>query len=385
MNKRPISEAADFINGRAFKPSEWGREGLPIIRIQNLTGTSKVFNCFKGTVSPKNIVKRGDILISWSASLGVYRWTSNNAVLNQHIFKVVLKSGVDSSYFYYVATDALKQMVVQVHGSTMQHITKDKFDAIPISLPSEPEQKRIAGVLEKADRLRSARRYARQLPDTLLQSIFLEMFGDPVTNPYGWEVSELEEQLENIDSGWSPVCDGPRRDPSQWAILGLGSVTCGRYRPEENKQLPAKLAPKPQLEVRRGDVLITRKNTIDLVAACAFVHSTPVRLMLPDTIFRFHLSQSSHVISEYLWSLFSYPSFRKRVQSLATGSAGSMPNISKEKFLEVVLPIPPRPLQRKFAGIVQRFERLRAQQHEAEREAEHLFQTLLHRAFKGEL
>ena len=98
-------------------------------------------------------------------------------MLNQHIFKVVLKPGVDSNYFYYVATHALSQMVAQVHGSTMQHITKDKFDAIPISLPSEPEQKRIAALLEKADRLRHTRRYARQLLDTFLQSVFFEMFG----------------------------------------------------------------------------------------------------------------------------------------------------------------------------------------------------------------
>src|SRR5713101_1532434 len=163
MNKFPICEAADFINGRAFKPSEWGTEGLPIIRIQNLTGTHEAFNFFSGTVDRKNLVKRGDILISWSASLGVYRWDRNDAALNQHIFKVVLKAGVVPAYFYYVATNALNQMVAQVHGSTMQHITKDKFDAIPISLPSESEQKRIAAILERADRLRRMRRYAQQL------------------------------------------------------------------------------------------------------------------------------------------------------------------------------------------------------------------------------
>ena len=148
-NRLAICEAADFINGRAFKPAEWGTEGLPIIRIQNLTGTSETFNFFAGTVDPKNLVKRGDILISWSASLGVYRWDRKDAALNQHIFKVMLKPGVVPSYFYYVATNALNRMVAQVHGSTMQHITKDRFDAIPISLPSEPEQKRIAATLEK--------------------------------------------------------------------------------------------------------------------------------------------------------------------------------------------------------------------------------------------
>lgn len=107
--------------------------------------------------------------------------------------------------------------------------------------------------------------------------------------------------------------------------------------------------------------------------------------MLPDTIFRFSLKRSCYLKAEYLWALFSESSFRKRVQQLASGSAGSMPNISKEKLLEMLIPIPPFSLQEKFASIVQRFERLRAQQREATRQAEHLFQTLLHRAFRGDL
>ena len=83
-----LKEVADFINGRAFKPEEWGDQGLPIIRIQNLTGSSRVLNYYSGVVDEKYLVKRGDILISWSASLGVYIWEGDDAILNQHIFKV---------------------------------------------------------------------------------------------------------------------------------------------------------------------------------------------------------------------------------------------------------------------------------------------------------
>lgn len=85
-----LGNVATYINGYAFKPSDWAEDGTPIIRIQDLTGNSYQMNRFKGIVDSKYDVNSGDVLISWSASLGVYVWNRGNAVLNQHIFKVVL-------------------------------------------------------------------------------------------------------------------------------------------------------------------------------------------------------------------------------------------------------------------------------------------------------
>ena len=87
------------------------------------------------------------------------------------------------------------------------------------------------------------------------------------------------------------------------------------------------------------------------------------------------------MIPAYLWALFVSPKFRKRVQRLASGSAGSMPNISKEKFMSITFPVPPIHLQRRFALLAEQHERLRAAQRESLRQAEHLFQSLLNRAF----
>ena len=81
---KSLGEVAGFINGRAFKPEEWSNEGLPIIRIQNLTESSKLFNYYPGVIDNKYLVKKNDLLISWSASIGIYKWTGDDAVLNQH-------------------------------------------------------------------------------------------------------------------------------------------------------------------------------------------------------------------------------------------------------------------------------------------------------------
>ena len=84
-----LGDVADFINGVAFKPEDWGTEGKPIIRIQNLNDPSKEYNYTKREVKDTNIAHKGDLLVSWSASLGVYEWSGKEACINQHIFKVV--------------------------------------------------------------------------------------------------------------------------------------------------------------------------------------------------------------------------------------------------------------------------------------------------------
>src|SRR2546421_2555450 len=195
MKKISLGEVAKYINGRAFSPDEWGTIGLPIIRIQNLTGSSQLTNYYCGEFDKKHLVRRGDILISWSASLGVYIWAGNDAILNQHIFKVVPKESVDKLYFYYAASNALNEMISQVHGSTMQHITKDPFESTLIYLPSLPEQKRIAAILEKANRLRRQRRYAMELSDTYLQTVFLEMFYQKANK--NWPDISIESLVQN--------------------------------------------------------------------------------------------------------------------------------------------------------------------------------------------
>ena len=101
MRKSTLGDVADYINGRAFKPTEWESTGKPIIRIQNLTNSSTEINRTTGTFEEKYLVRSGDLLFAWSASLGAYIWNGENGWLNQHIFKVIPKEGVSKKYLYY--------------------------------------------------------------------------------------------------------------------------------------------------------------------------------------------------------------------------------------------------------------------------------------------
>ena len=141
---------ADYINGFPFKPAEWGAKGRPIIRIQNLTKEHAAFNYYDGAIPERNHVKEGDILLSWSASLGVFVWNRGDAWLNQHIFKVVPDpKRITRGYFVWLARWFLNHMEAEAHGSTMQHITKPKFGSFPVPLPSPSEQVEIEAYINR--------------------------------------------------------------------------------------------------------------------------------------------------------------------------------------------------------------------------------------------
>ena len=143
-----LGDIGEYINGRGFKKSEWSDNGLPIIRIQDLTGTGKEQNFYNGVIDERHIVKTGDLLISWSATLGAFIWDGPEAALNQHIFKV--KSLVDKKLHFYIIKDILDKLYRQAHGSGMVHITKTKFDAIPILIPETlDQQKQIVAKIEE--------------------------------------------------------------------------------------------------------------------------------------------------------------------------------------------------------------------------------------------
>ncbi len=373
---KPLGEVAVFINGRAFKPEEWGTKGLPIIRIQNLTGFSSIYNYFDGNVNDKNLVRKNDILISWSASLGVYIWDRDDAVLNQHIFKVELKKDIDRLFFFYLVKTKIDEMISNVHGSTMKHITKGRFDNIKVKIPPLPIQKQIAEILEKADQAKQKRKEANKLTDKFLQSVFIEMFGDPVKNPKGFKVVTIGDVI-------SEVRDGPHVSPNYVnngiPILSTRNVRPGllllddiKYVSEEHYNYLTR-----NFKPRKEDVLLTKGGTTGYAKVvdfewpfCVWVH---IAVLRPKSI----------IHPQYLESALNSDYCYKQSQLYTHGIANH--DLGLTRIIKIKLLLPPFELQQQFAEIVNKTEALKEKQKQSEQELENLFQSLMQKAFKGEL
>ena len=150
--KAQLGDLGEYLNGYGFKSSDWSDEGRPIIRIQNLTNSAgEETNYYQGEMKDRYIVHEGDLLVSWSATLGVFVWDGPEALLNQHIFKVEPSEKVSDDFLYYLLDQNLDLLEMRVQGSTMKHIRKSTFEDTFVPLPSLPEQRRIADILSTVD------------------------------------------------------------------------------------------------------------------------------------------------------------------------------------------------------------------------------------------
>ena len=254
--------------------------------------------------------------------------------------------------------------------------------ALPVPLPPLPKQRRIATILDHVDALRTKRRHVLAHLDALTQSIFHDMFGDVIGSP--WPRVRFGEIVSKIDNGTSPNAEARSAEADEWGVLRLGAVTYGVFRPGENKAYLGDVGSMTANEVRAGDVLMTRKNTRDLVGAVAVVDEVRPRLLLPDLIFRLHLDLA-RLNRRYFQALMMNPRKRPAVRDLSSGSAASMPNISKARLNTLPIELPPLDLQREFAARVERISTQRTAVQHALAADDELFASLQSRAFRGEL
>ena len=202
--KKRLGDIATYVNGYAFKPSDRGAKGLPIIRIQDLTGNSYDLGYYDGIYPEKIEINDGDILISWSGSLGIYIWNHGKALLNQHIFKVVFDKGdVNKQYFVFAVQYKLQEMMAKTHGATMKHIVKKDFDNTLIPFPALEAQSEIADILLRVNAIISVRKKQIKMLDELIKSRFVEMFTRYLRVDKGWSTQPLGE-LCTIVRGGSP-------------------------------------------------------------------------------------------------------------------------------------------------------------------------------------
>lgn len=180
-----LGSIATYINGRAFKPTEWETTGKPIIRIQNLNNPTAPYNYTNQEFQEKYRVKKGNLLFAWSASLGTYIWKNDDAWLNQHIFKVIPHRGIDKNFLFYLLTHVTNELYAKAHGSGMVHVTKGVFDENPALIPPIKQQILIVQKIEELfseidDGIQSLETTKKQL-DIYRQSLFKNAFAGNFT------------------------------------------------------------------------------------------------------------------------------------------------------------------------------------------------------------
>ena len=345
-------------------------DDVPILRAGNINGRLVIERDLvwlpRSAVNDDQLLKLDDIVMcmsSGSASVvGKSAQLKTQWVGSFGAFCAAIRtdhSRADSSFIGHVlATPAFRSFAGAALGNNIKNLNKSALEGYQIPLPPLDEQRRIVGLLDRAAEIRRRTDAARSRARAIIPALFLDTFGDPVTNPKGWPVAKLGNLLDRIDGGWSPVCGDGVPAPDQWGVLKLSAVKSSGFVGAEAKRLPENVAPRTDLEVREGDLLFTRKNTIDLVGTATVADDSGRKRMLPDTIFRLVSSNPARFVRQYVSALINLPSFRPAIRQLASGSASSMPGISKGRLSALEIPVPDFPLQTTFAEQARRIESL---------------------------
>lgn len=287
------------------------------------------------------------------------------------------KNHVFSKFVYYYLSGNMNILESGFKGAGLKHISKDYIENIEIPLPTLPTQQKIATILDQAEAIIQNNRAIVQKYDALTQSLFLEMFGDPVKNEKGWEIRKMEEISLKITDG---THQSPKFVKEGIPFLLVSNIVNNKINYKTNKFISEEdfetLNKRTPIEI--GNILLTSVgsygNPAIIESEMKFAFQRHIAFIKPN-----HSKINYHFLFHFLKS----DSIKKEIDKKVKGAAQKTYNLVELKNLRIILP--PTTLQNQFAERVAAIEAQKQQAQLALAKSEELFQSLLQQAFKGEL
>lgn len=326
-----------------------------------------------------SMLPKGSVLVTSRAPIGNIAIAGRDLCTNQGFKSLIPGENVDGLYLYYCMNHSAQRLQALGNGATFKEVSKKVVEEFEIPLPPLAEQKRIASILDKADAIRRKRQQAIQLADDFLRAVFLDMFGDPVTNPKGFPVGTIRDLVETANYGSSAKAS---ETEGEFPILRMGNITyAGAIDLKDLKYIDLSEKDKPKYLVQYGDLLFNRTNSKELVGKTA-VYDRDERVAFAGYLIRVRTNEygSPYYISGYLNSEHGKSTLRNMCKSIV-----GMANINAQEMQNIQIVIPPVDLQEKYAELVKATKNRLVPFDDSKRELEELFSSLSQKAFRGEL
>jgi len=378
MNYELLADVTQVIMGQSPPSSTYNTvgNGLPFYQGKTDFGdmhpTPRVY-----CTEPSRIAETGDILISVRAPVGPTNVNQERSCIGRGISAIRVGEKLDRDFLLYFLRFYEPELAKAGTGSTFAAIAREDLETIKIPLPPLTEQKRTASLLARADHLRQLRRVARDLGNSLLQSVFLEMFGDPDSNPRKWQFStfgDLSSFVTSGSRGWAEYYTN-----SGARFIRVQDLRGNRV----NFENMAYVMPKDKAEMAR-----TKVKPYDLLLAITGA-TIGLSALVPENIGEAYVNQHVAIIrlkekiNHQYAAAFMAHSLGGQKQIAALQYGDTKPGMSLEQIKDLTIPLPPLNLQAEFAGVVARLDGLRGRMSEAGRQADGLFESLLSESFGG--
>lgn len=364
-----IGGISDLYNGRAFKPTDWTENGLPIVRIQNLNDQEAEYNYYSGNVEEQYALHGGELLFAWSGtpgtSFGAHIWWGKEAVLNQHIFKMKFDENMlDKRYFMYAINQQLNRLISVAHGGAgLQHVTKGVFENTPIPLPDLSTQERIVSFIDEEfcrldevkDQLQSVLNSSEERKQSILHKAFTgeltKKWRDANNVRYEWSNGKLNTVLkEKPRNGKSPK---PVNYQTSVKSMTLSAVTSGVFNSDYYKYVDIDIEPDSYLWLKKGDILLERSNSLEKVGTSALFTGEDHDFIYPDLMMK--LQANERILPEFLAYQLKLNSVVQYFRENATGTAGNMPKINQTTVSNAPILLPTIEEQKEIVRIIDQY------------------------------
>jgi len=331
--------------------------------------------------NPVKIAEDRDILISVRAPVGPTNVATEACCIGRGLSAIRCGENVNMEYLLQFLRWFESRLEAQGKGATFKAITQKDLNAIVFPLPPIPEQKRIAEILDLADEARRNRRENLKLYDDLIRSLFLQTFGDPVSNPMGWDI----ESLAKFGSFKNGLNFGRGESGVKVRYLGVGDFKALAKIDDTQSlsQIALNDLPSEDYFLRNGDLVFVRSNgNKQLVGRCIAVYPNDEKVTYSGFCIRYRI-ETGGIDPVFLVHLFRMSSFKS--QMLQGGRGANIQNINQQILNALEIPCPPISLQNEFAQQVEEITVQKEREQALYKQHDDLFNSLLQRAFKGDL
>jgi type I restriction enzyme S subunit len=332
--------------------------------------------------SAANLLPVGTVLFSSRATIGKLAINEVPVATNQGFANFIPRTVVYNRYLAWTLQYHTVNIERLAGSTTFKEVTKTALKGFRIPLPAISEQRRIAEILDQADRLRRRREDADACASRILPAIFLNVFGDPAKNPKGWPTMPLRSTASKYSDGpFGSNLKSEHYVPTGIRVIRLQNIGVGVLLDDDKAYISKDhFASLAKHECRPGDVLIATLGDPNL-RACIQPEWLPIALNKADCV---QLRTAERIATpEYISCLLNLPSTLSMAQGLVLGQTRT--RISMGRLGELTVPVPPLDLQKEFASKSQALVRLQQTSHSNARAVRDLFEAILHKAFSGDL
>ena len=377
---KKLTDICDIQYGYAFDSKCFTEEPLypPLVRIRDVKrGYSETY--YSGDYSEEYLITSGDLLIGMDGEFNIARWKSDRALLNQRVCKLTAKKGTNEEYLRFAMAKVLKEIEQKTAFVTVKHLSAKELNKLYLNVTELSKQNKIAGILSRLENIIDVRRQELEKLDELIKARFIEMFGDPISNNFGWKQSLLCEVTSKIGSGATPRGGKESYQAEGITLIRSMNVHDGRFEYKDLAHITDEQATQlNNVIVEEGDVFINITGA-SVARSCIVPRNIlPARVNQHVAIIRCIRGCLHPVFAN---NMFLNDRFKRRLLDIGDSGGATRQAITKQQLENLVVILPPMNLQHKFAAFVAQTDKSKVTVQRALDETKLLFDSLIQKYF----